>query len=212
MPSIKYAIFDVGQTIYPFSLKPLTSLMRQKTAEPEVFATHTPVQYDYKPYMKGALSNEEFAKELCFFCRVPYTKDMLAEINHALHLGCQARFTQTQNAIKQLRANHIEICLLSNALPLLADTGNDITKPQYCFTSYDLKLLKPDTAIFSAVKQKLNTNYEQLLFIDDKEANVKAAQTLGINGIIFNKKNIIKDISPYISHSLTLNPKSIFSK
>ena len=42
--------------------------------------------------------------------------------------------------ICELKKNNIEICLLSNALPLLADTGNDITKPEHSFTSYKLLL------------------------------------------------------------------------
>ena len=213
MKHIKFAIFDVGQVIYPFSLKPLVSLMQQKTTEPKVFINnHTPFQYDYKPYMKGNLTNEEFAKELCFFCRVPYTKDTLAEINKALHLGCGPRFAETQNAIKQLRANNIEIGLLSNALPILADTGTDIAKQEYCFTSYDLKLLKPDTNIFLKVQQKLDVPFNQILFIDDKEENVKSAQSLGINGIVFDKRNILKEINSYIPNSLQISKTTHFSE
>ena len=212
MSKIKYAIFDVGQVIYPFSLKPLTSLMQQKTTNPDIFANHTPAHYDYKPYMKGKLTNEEFAQELCFFCQVPYTPDMLTKINEALHLGCGPRFTQTQNAIQKLRSNNIEICLLSNALPILADTGLDIAKPEYCFTSYNLGLLKPDTNIFSTIQQKLDVPFNQILFIDDKEENVKSAQSLGINSIVFNKKTILKDINPYIPNSLQLTSKTDFSK
>lgn len=213
MNKIKYAIFDVGQTIYPFSLKPLATLLQQQTTEPDMFANnHTPFHYDYKPYMKGDITDEEFAKELCFFCHAPYNNHSLNQINHALHQGCGPRFIQTQQAIEILKSNNIEICLLSNALPLLADTGADITKHEYCFTSYDLKLLKPNTDIFLEVQKKLDTPFEQLLFIDDKEENVKSAQSLGINGIIFNKKTIIKDIQPYTSNLLQLSKKITISK
>lgn len=199
MPTIKYAIFDVGQTVYPFSLNPLIAYMQKRTSEPEIFTRcHSPHFFDYNPYMKGELTNAQFAEELCSFCYVPYNNKSLDEISIALHKGCGERFPETLQAIKRLRQNDAEICLLSNALPLLADTGADLVKPQYAFTSYDLKLLKPDPEIFSAVLKKLQAQPEQTLFIDDKKANVKAAQQLGINGIVYQKETILPKINSYL--------------
>lgn len=199
MPQIKYAIFDVGNTVYPFTLKPLIDYMRHETIEPELFANnHSPRFYDYNPYMKGEMSDTEFAEELCFFCRVPYNKNQLININNALHRGCGTRFPETIKAMNFLSRNNTKICLLSNALPLLADTGADITKPELAFTSYELKLLKPDTQIFQTVLNKLDTTPQQILFIDDKKANVDAAQSLGINGIIYQQKTILQKLTAYL--------------
>lgn len=199
MSKIKYAIFDVGNTVYPFSLIPLTKYMQSQTTAPEIFAAnHSPQFYDYNPYMKGQLSDAEFAEELCFFCQVPYAENRLKEINIALHQGCGEYFPETLKAMNILRHNGTEICILSNALPLLADTGSGLTKPQYAFTSYDLKLLKPDADIFQTVLHKLNTTAKQILFIDDKPKNVAAAQKLGIHGIVYNRKTILKEITSYL--------------
>lgn len=196
---IKYAIFDVGNTIYPFSLVPLSHYMEQETREPEVFANrHTPRYYDYTPYMKGQISDKEFAEELCFFCRVPYNENRLKEINTALHKGCGERFPETIKAMNLLHHNGTEICLLSNALPLLADTGADLTKPQHAFTSYELGLLKPDTEIFTTVLERLNTSAEEVLFFDDKKKNVAAAKSLGINGIVYDRKTILPELAAYL--------------
>ncbi len=196
---LKYAIFDVGNTIYPFSLVPLSQYMEKHTTEPKLFANnHSPRYYDYNPYMRGELSNEEFAKELCFFCRVPYNANRLKEINIALHEGCGECFPETQKAINLLRHNNTEICLLSNALPLLEDTGENLAKPQYAFTSYNLGLLKPDTAIFQAVLEQLHTSAEEVLFIDDKKKNVDTAQSLGIKGIVYDRKTILTKLSTYL--------------
>lgn len=198
MPEIKYAIFDVGQTLYPFTLKPLIDYMQKETIEPEIFATHhSPRFYDYRPYMKGKLTNALFAEELCFFCRVPYQQNRLAEINKALHQGCGKPFPQTLKAMDILRQNGAEICLLSNALPLLADTGSEITKPELAFTSYDLGLLKPDPAIFQKVLERLNTAPEQTLFFDDKKNNVSVAQSLKMNGIVYHSDTVLKELTFY---------------
>lgn len=199
MPQIKYAIFDVGQTIYPFSLSPLIEHMQKQTTEPEIFANrHTPRFYDYNPYMKGELTNTEFAEELCFFCRVPYHKNRLEEINTALHKGCGTRFSETMKAMHQLRQNGAEICLLSNALPVLADTGADLVKPEYAFTSYELGLLKPNPEIFLTVLDKLHAHPEQTLFIDDKTVNVDAAKSIGMNGITYRQETILQELRSYL--------------
>lgn len=199
MPQIKYAIFDVGNTIYPFALTPLIEYMRQETTEPHIFAdNHSPRFYDYNPYMKGELTDVEFAEELCFFCRVPYHKNRLAEISTALHQGCGNRFAETIKAMHKLKQNGTEICLLSNALPLLADTGADLAKPQYAFSSYDLGLLKPNPEIFQVVMDKLHTSPEKILFIDDKKKNVTTAQKLGINGIVYTPNTILKELTVYL--------------
>ncbi len=197
---IKYAIFDVGNTVYPFSLAPLTKYMQNRTQAPDMFANnHSPLFYDYNPYMKGQLTDNEFAEELCFFCRVPYNERRLQEINAALHAGCGKRFPQTLKAMNKLRQSGTEICLLSNALPLLADTGADLVKPQYAFTSYKLKLLKPDTDIFLTVLQRLHASPEQTLFIDDKRVNVEAAKSVGINGIVYQQESILAKLAPYFT-------------
>lgn len=203
MNNIKYAVFDVGQVIYPYSLNPLCELMKSHTTEPNIYTNkHSPKEYDYKPYMKGEMSDIEFAKELCFFCRVPYSDDMFQKINQALHEGCGERFAETKKAMEILRNNNIEICLLSNALPLLADTGNDITKPEHSFPSYKLGLLKPDPLIYQTIQQKLGVDFNQIIFIDDKEKNVLSAQNLGIHGIVYNKDTILANIKSLLSQPI----------
>lgn len=198
MPKIKYAIFDVGQTIYPFTLQPLHQLMEHLTSNKTFYYdNHMAHRYNYNAYMKGLLSNQEFAKELCTFCDVPYTDCILVEINKALHKGCGTPFPETTQAMQQLKINNIELGILSNALPILADTKINIVKPEYTFTSYSLEQLKPDLEIYQNLANRLNCDYNEILFIDDKKQNIEAAQKLGINGIIFQRNTILKEITPY---------------
>ncbi len=53
------------------------------------------------------------------------------------------------------------------------------------FLSFQLGCLKPDAKIFRLVSDRLKVAPEQLLFIDDKEENIRAAAKLGIAGIRF---------------------------
>ena len=49
------------------------------------------------------------------------------------------------------------------------------------FLSYEMHLAKPDKAIFEKVLHEANLLPEETLFIDDSEANCKAAEELGIH-------------------------------
>ena len=68
---------------------------------------------------------------------------------------------------------------------------------QFTFSG-ELKLLKPDPAIFHACLEGLGEPAAQALFIDDLEANITAAQALGINGIVFHSVDQLKTaLEPY---------------
>ncbi|MBN2417372.1 HAD-IA family hydrolase [bacterium] len=53
------------------------------------------------------------------------------------------------------------------------------------FLSYEMQLLKPDTAIFREALRALGSTPAQTLFIDDSEANTAAAASLGMPVIHF---------------------------
>jgi putative hydrolase of the HAD superfamily len=51
--------------------------------------------------------------------------------------------------------------------------------------SYQLRIAKPDAAIYRHVLKQLGTRPEETLFIDDKQVNVDAANALGMKGVLF---------------------------
>jgi putative hydrolase of the HAD superfamily len=52
--------------------------------------------------------------------------------------------------------------------------------------SYQLRVAKPDPAIYLYALERLGTRPEETLFIDDKVENVEAAIALGMRGLIFS--------------------------
>lgn len=65
--------------------------------------------------------------------------------------------------------------------------------------SYQVNSRKPQRKIFQFLLHKTKLNPEECLFIDNKEENVKAAQELGMAGIVFrNNKQLKCDIRQYI--------------
>ena len=59
----------------------------------------------------------------------------------------------------------------------------------HMIASCDVKLIKPDPAIYTLALDRLDLEAEECVFIDDREVNVNAARKLGINGIVFQSKS-----------------------
>jgi putative hydrolase of the HAD superfamily len=51
--------------------------------------------------------------------------------------------------------------------------------------SYQLRLAKPDPAIYRHVLKELGTSPEETVFIDDKAVNIDAANAMGMKGVLF---------------------------
>ena len=62
------------------------------------------------------------------------------------------------------------------------------------FLSYEMHLAKPDKAIFEKVLHDANLLPEETLFIDDSEANCKAASELGIHAHHYHIGDDLKEI------------------
>lgn len=51
--------------------------------------------------------------------------------------------------------------------------------------SGDVKMIKPDTAIFQLLLNRFELKAEDCIFVDDNPANVESAKRLGMQGIVF---------------------------
>jgi putative hydrolase of the HAD superfamily len=51
--------------------------------------------------------------------------------------------------------------------------------------SYQLRMAKPEAAIYQHTLKQLGTRPEETLFIDDKQVNIDAATALGMKGVLF---------------------------
>ena len=59
----------------------------------------------------------------------------------------------------------------------------------HIIASCDVKLLKPDPAIYTLTLARIGCLAEESVFIDDREVNVKAAEKLGINSIVYQSQS-----------------------
>ena len=60
----------------------------------------------------------------------------------------------------------------------------DLSQYDYVFLSFELGLKKPEEDIYKVVQSKLPFKPEDILFIDDREDNIKSASKLGWNTLL----------------------------
>jgi putative hydrolase of the HAD superfamily len=92
--------------------------------------------------------------------------------------------------VDELRLAGLKTAVLSNMHhDMVQKIGNDPTWAEKfnCLTlSSAIRLVKPEAAIFRHCLECLEVAPSEALFVDDREGNVRAAQELGINGIVAN--------------------------
>jgi len=96
--------------------------------------------------------------------------------------------------IRQLHGRY-KLAVLSNAPPGLAKWLSaweilDLFDVVYC--SGDEGMIKPDPVVYNSTLNRLETLPHEAVFIDDTIGHVKAAQSLGIHGILFTESEQLK--------------------
>jgi len=59
-------------------------------------------------------------------------------------------------------------------------------------TSWESKLAKPDVKIYELLLNRYNLDATSCVFVDDREENVKIAENLGFNGIVFQNSEQLR--------------------
>ena len=176
--------------------------MQTKTQDLQKFIENKGIKsFNYKPFMRGEINFEQFCKDICNHCKVTYIPNINAQIDKYMHDGVGNFFSETLQLMDNLRKKNIDICLLSNALPNLSDTAQNLTSKEKIFTSYQLCLLKPDIKIYQTVLQKLQAKPQEVIFIDDKKTNTEVAKSIDIHSIVFDRNTIEQEVGKVINIS-----------
>lgn len=201
---IRYCVWDVGKTIYDYSLEPLERWIATRTADPEKFRSGGGLRaYDFDPYMLGKIDTREMCREICERFGVPYTGETPAAVNRELHRGVGRYFVETRRMMAYMRQKGIENAVFSNAMPALADTVDypGVLRPENIFTSYEAGVLKPDPAVYEYVRARLGCRFEEMIMVDDKPKNVEAARALGMAGVIFRPETAEHELKRIVGYA-----------
>ncbi len=154
-------------------------------AHPEQFLGDYVQQGPFMLIESGKISPAEFRATLREYLPADVTDSQIDDAFFQFLVGIpEHRLRQ----LRQLRADN-RIYLLSNTNPIMWDgkIKEEFTKEGLCredyfdgiVTSFEAKTMKPDPQIFRYAIDKLGIEPEETLFLDDSQANLDAAATLG---------------------------------
>ena len=106
--------------------------------------------------------------------------------------------------LQKLNLNYTTACLTNTEIEV-SEINNELGLYEsfhYKFLSTEMHMMKPNKDIFISAIQKLDASSEDVIFIDDKEENIKTGSLLGLKTILFESTDHTKEmISRYLGYS-----------
>jgi len=191
---LRNIVFDLGNVLFKFDPDEILdnlfkdSVIKSKLKE-AVFKTSI-----WKELDRGTLSFEE-AKKI-FNEKNPTIKEeidlLLKEWKNYLH-----PINENIEILSKLKEKN-KLFVLSN----FHDDAFNYIRERYSFfdifdgmvVSYKEKLLKPEKEIYLLLLKRYNLNPEETFFVDDMVENIKAAEELGIKGILYTDSQSLREL------------------
>jgi len=186
---IKHLVFDLGGVI--IRLDKSNAIKRFKeigVATIEQYLDDYEQKGIFGELESGKLTAEEYRDQVSEIAGKQLTMEQLeyAWTGYAVEL-----FQRNFDALLQLRGMGYRVALLSNTNPFMMHwarserfDGNGHGIDYYfdqLYLSYEMRLMKPDVAIFEAMLAGEHATADQVLFIDDSARNCAAAASVGIH-------------------------------
>jgi len=152
---------------------------------------------DRHAYDEGKLTGLQFWQNFARDAKLDLDAATIEELNL-----WDARMWTTQNPAmlawqQQLKERGIRSAILSNMGDnVLANMEREfdwLTRFDVLVWSFQHKMAKPDPAIYRLTLERLGTQPEETLFIDDRLSNIDAARALGLVSIQFSTVDKLRD-------------------
>ena len=181
-------IFDIGMVLIDFYFEDFVRARLDK-ADADAVVDAMWKSGDWNELDRGALSDEEVLK--LFISHAPDHEPQIRDI--FAHLGeCPKLRDYAIPLVERLKAQGHKVFYLSNYFSYLMHTAPWVLAfiPKMdggVFSCFE-QVTKPDERIYKILCQRYSLDPAQCVFIDDTEKNVRAAQALGMKGIIYTNQ------------------------
>ncbi|MBU0461891.1 MAG: HAD family phosphatase [Nanoarchaeota archaeon] len=190
---IKIVLFDVGGVLLNDIFPSIGDLVEKNySIDPDAFH---PVRRKYWPkHLLGRSTISEFFSSICDELKLPQNAadDILKKSYSFLKQN-----KETLEVVKGMKQKKMKLGILSNNSKEWAYYSLDkFHLRDYfdeIFLSCDLHMGKPFPNIYQHIIEKLRLKPEQILFIDNKDVNISAAEKLGMQGIVFHDAGQLRD-------------------
>lgn len=199
MDQLKLILFDLGNVVIPYSLDLTVNYWSTLTGfSPDKLRNL--VSFDNEVYFsfeRGEIPPSRFRKYMSELIQFPFSE-------HEFDSGWNAMFldiSETIHSILEKLKQHFLLAALSNTneihekyfMPKYAATMALFDK---LFFSYKLHVRKPEKEAFQSVMDYFKTAPDEVLFFDDKDINVKAAEEMGIKSFLaFSYEDILNGLN-----------------
>jgi HAD superfamily hydrolase (TIGR01509 family) len=181
MKPIVNVVFDLGGVL--FSRDP-------RKFEPEFIEYFSYIHLPQMPrfwedYDRGVVSFDEVVTSVADYNN---SSRELAENNIRRSIVTQEVITPTAELIATLREAGLRLFVLSNMSREFIDFLRE--QPVYKFFDGDVVsceegVIKPEAEIYNLLTERYNLDPSETLFVDDRKANIEAAENLGWQGYLF---------------------------
>ena len=183
---IRNVIFDIGNVLVDFDWAKF--VRRMAVDEREVVIIENAMWHSglWNERDRGVQRDEDIFKKM--LALAPQHQDLLMEVDR--HIGeCVGRREFAIPWIQELREKGYRVLYLSNySRRMMQANWNALDFIPYMdggIYSCDVKLLKPDPAIYMLMIERFGLKPEECLFVDDNELNTKGAEKCGFRTIRF---------------------------
>jgi putative hydrolase of the HAD superfamily len=179
-----HLLFDFGEVISVAQPPGEVAALAALAGRPE--AEFTRLYWDHRPAYDAGGTAADYWTAILGAAPGPDLLGRLVERDVAswLHLN-----PATLRLLDSLHAAGTPVSLLSNAPHELArelERLADLRPFQRLLFSADLALIKPDPHCYRAALGALGADPADVVFVDDRPANIAAAAALGMTGIVFS--------------------------
>jgi putative hydrolase of the HAD superfamily len=188
LPDLRAVIFDYGMVISgPPDPEARQGLIEVIGVDPETFEAS--YWQHREPFDSGEVNGPGFWQRVAGDVSVVLSEQQMARL---LQLDARMWMKINERVLewaRQLRAAGMKIAILSN----IGDTQVTAMREEFGWLaefdhntwSYELRTTKPEAPIYLHTLEKLGVEPQQALFLDDRIVNVRGAEAVGMQAILF---------------------------
>jgi 2-haloacid dehalogenase len=185
--AVEAVVFDLGGVLIDWNPRYLyRQLFDGDDAAMEAFLTEITTQ-EWNARQDGGRTWAEAVAELSE--RHPEQRDLIEAYRERWHEMLGGPIEGTVNVLRELRDADVPLYALTNwsaeTYPIAREQFEFLGWFRGVVVSGEVRLVKPDAAIFYHLMERFGLEAPSTLFIDDHEPNIRAAQALGIQTIRF---------------------------